>query len=143
MTLTMCIEQTKWIILVGLLAALVGCGQSGPKLEPVSGKILKDNKPMNNVAVSLVPEGSGVAAIGTADASGTIVVQTNGRAGAMQGKYKIGVTEPTRPMTEAALKSGSPPPLSFDRKYESPQTSGFEFEVPSGGGKFEFSVTAK
>ena len=136
-------ERRIWITLVGLLTGLVGCGQSGPKLEPVSGQILKDGKAMTNVAVSLVPEGSGIAAIGTADSSGKIVVQTNGRSGAMQGRYKIGVTEPTRPMTPEALKSGSPPPLSFDRKYESPQTSGFEFEVPKGGGKFEFSVTAK
>jgi hypothetical protein len=140
-------ERWKWITLIGLLTglltALLGCGQSGPKLEPVSGKILKDGNAMTNVSVALVPEGNGIAAIGSADSSGTIVVQTNGRSGAMQGKYKIGVTEPTRPMTPQALASGSPPPLSFDRKYESPQTSGFEFEVPAGGGKFEFSVTAK
>lgn len=142
------IERRKWItptglLVVGLLTGFLGCGQSGPKLEPVSGKILKDGNAMTNVAISMVPEGAGIAAIGTADSSGTIVVQTNGRSGAMQGKYKIGVTEPTRPMTEEALRSGSPPPLSFDRKYESPQSSGFEFEVPNGGGKFEFSVTAK
>src|SRR5262245_6299786 len=143
MRLMMRSERRKWIILVGLLTGLVGCGPSGPKLEPVSGKILKDGQAMTNVAVALVPEGSGIAAIGTADGSGTIVVQTNGRSGAMQGKYKIGVTEPTRPMTPESLASGSPPPLSFDRKYESPQTSGFEFEVPNGGGKFEFTVTAK
>src|SRR5262245_8482854 len=140
-------ERRKWIVpvglLTGLLTGLVGCGESGPKLEPVSGKILKDGQAMTNVSVALVPEGSGIAAIGTADSSGTIVVQTNGRSGAMQGKYKIGVTEPTRPMTPESLKSGSPPPLSFDRKYESPQTSGFEFDVPKGGGKFEFTVTAK
>jgi len=148
MTTMMRMERRKWItlaglLIAGLLAGLVGCGQSGPKLEPVSGRILKDGKAMTNVAISMVPEGSGIAAIGTADSSGTIVVQTNGRSGAMQGKYKIGVTEPTRPMTPEALASGSPPPLSFDRKYESPQTSGFEFEVPAGGGKFEFSVMAK
>lgn len=136
-------ERRKWITLIGLLTGLVGCGASGPKLEPVSGKVLKDGKAMTNVAISMVPEGAGIAAIGTADSSGTIVVQTNGRSGAMQGKYKIGVTEPTRPMTPQALASGSPPPLSFDRKFESPQTSGFEFEVPDGGGKFEFSMTAK
>jgi len=140
-------ERTKWFTLVGLvvglLAGLVGCGESGPKLEPVTCKVLKDGKAMTNVAVAMVPEGNGIAAIGNANSSGTIVVKTNGRSGAMQGRYKIGVTEPTRPMTPEALKSGSPPPLSFDRKYESPQTSGFEFEVPKGGGKFEFSVTAK
>jgi hypothetical protein len=142
-TMMRIMERRKWITLVGLLTGLLGCGQSGPKLEPVSGKILKDGKVMTNVSVSMVPERAGIAAIGTADSSGTIAVQTNGRSGAMQGKYKIGVTEPTRPMTPESLKSGSPPPLSFDRKYESPQTSGFEFEVPNGGARFEFIVTAK
>ena len=139
----MSIKRWKWSLLVGLLAALVGCGESGPKLEPVSGKVLKDGKAMTNVSISMVPEGDGIAAIGTADGSGNIVVETNGKSGAMKGKYKIGVTEPIRPMTPEALASGSPPPLSFNRKYESPQTSGFEFEVPAGGGNFEFSVTAK
>jgi len=143
MRLMMRIQRRKWITLVGLLTGLMGCAESGPKLEPVSGRVLKDGKAMTNVSIAMVPEASGIAAIGTADSSGTIVIKTNGRSGAMQGKYKIGVTEPTRPMTPQALQSGSPPPLSFDRKYESPQTSGFEFEVPAGGGKFEFSVTAK
>ena len=136
-------KRAAWSPLVGLLVTLAGCGGGGPKLEPVSGKILKSGTAMTNVSVSMVPEGDGVAAMGTADSSGTIVVQTAGRPGAIKGKYKIGVTEPIRPMTPEALASGSPPPLSFDRKYESPQTSGFEFEVLDGGGKFEFTVTAK
>ena len=136
-------NRAEWSPLVGLLVALAGCGGDGPKLEPVSGKILKNGTAMTNVSISLVPEGEGVAAMGTADSSGKIVVQTGGRTGAIKGKYKIGVTEPIRPMTPEALASGSPPPLSFDRKYESPQTSGFEFEVPDGGGTFEFSVTTK
>jgi hypothetical protein len=143
MRLMIPMEGPKWTMLLALLVGLLGCSQGGPKLEPVSGRILKDGKPMTNVCVSMVPEGSGVAAIGIADSSGTIVIQTNGRPGAMQGKYKVGVTELTRPMTPQALASGSPPPLSFDRKYESPQTSGFEFEVHKGGGTFEFSVTPK
>jgi len=139
----MSMKRVEWSPLVGLLVALVGCGAGGPKLEPVSGKILKNGTAMTNVSISMVPEGDGVAAMGTADSSGSIVVQTGGRPGALKGKYKIGVTEPIRPMTPEALASGSPPPLSFDRKYESPQTSGFEFEVLDGGGTFEFSVTTK
>lgn len=133
---------TNWIAVIGLLSGLAGCGDTGPELEPVTGRILKDGKAMTNVSVSFVPDGPGIAAVGTADSSGTIVIRTNGRPGAMRGRYKIGVTEPTRPMTPQALASGSPPPLSFDRKYESPETSGFVFEVPKGGGQFEFSVSA-
>ena len=49
MTLMLRMQRTKWITLVGwitlagLLTGLVGCGESGPKLEPVSGKVLEVN----------------------------------------------------------------------------------------------------
>ncbi len=122
---------------------LCGCSDDGPKLEPLSGKVLRDGKPMTNVAVAFVPISSGLAAMGNADASGNIQIQTNGKNGAMVGKYKVGITEPMRKMTAADIASGSPPPVSFDPKFQSPQTSGIEHEVISGGGKFEFTVKNK
>lgn len=122
---------------------LAGCSNDGPKLVPLSGKVLRDGKPMTNVSVAFIPMGSGLAAMGSADNSGNIQVQTNGKNGAMIGKYKVGISEPMRPMTPEALASGSPPPVSFDPKYEKPQTSGIEHEVVEGGGKFEFTVTNK
>ncbi len=91
----------------------------------------------------MVPISSGLAAMGNADQSGNIQMQTNGKNGSMAGKYKVGVTEPMRPMTPAAIASGSPPPVSFDPKFESPQISGIEYEVVAGGGKFEFAVKNK
>ncbi len=135
-----CRGQTT-IAFVALM--LSGCSDGGPKLEPLSGKVLRDGKPMSNVTVAMVPISSGLAAMGNADQSGNIQMQTNGKNGAMAGKYKVGVTEPMRPMTPAAIASGSPPPVSFDPKFESPQTSGIEYEVVAGGGKFEFTVKNK
>jgi len=129
--------STVTLILIGL----IGCSDGGPKLEPLGGKVMRGGNPMTNVSISMVPVGSGLAAIGTADASGNIQVQTNGKNGAIKGKYKVGITEPIREMTPAALASGGPPPVSFDPKFESPQTSGVEYEVLDGGGKFEFEVT--
>ncbi len=122
---------------------LSGCSDGGPKLEPLSGKVLRDGKPMTNVSVALVPVSTGLAAMGSADQSGNIQIQTNGKNGAMVGKYKVGVTEPMRKMTQADIDSGSPPPVSFDPKFQSPQTSGIEHEVVAGGGKFEFTVKNK
>lgn len=129
-------------VLVGLaLLGSTGCRDDGPKLEPLSGKVLRDGKPLTNVSVTLVPEDSGMSATGQADSSGEINIQTNGRNGAIKGKYKVSISEPIREMTPEALKSGSPPPVSFDPKYTSPQTSGIEYEVPEGGSTFEFVVT--
>ncbi len=136
-------KYTRRAAVVIVALALAGCSESGPELEPLTGKVLRDGKPLTNVSISLVPVASGLAAIGTADKSGNIQVQTNGRNGAMKGKYKVGITEPIREMTPQALASGGPPPVSFNPKFESPQTSGIEQEVIEGGGTFEFTVTNK
>ena len=132
----------------GLTIAMVvfvfsGCSNGGPKLEPLVGQVIREGKPMTNVSIALVPVGSGLAAIGSADASGNIQVQTNGQNGAMKGKYRVGITEPMRKMTPESWASGSPPPVSFNPKFESPDKSGIEYEVADGGGKFEFTVTNK
>lgn len=131
------------IVVAMMVLVLVGCGESGPKLEPVTGKVLKDGEVMTNVSIAMVPITSGLAAMGTADSSGNIQILTNGRSGAMVGKYKIGFTEPLREMTPEALASGSPPPVSFHGRFESPQTSGVEYEVVEGGGTFEFKISKK
>jgi len=61
---------------------------------------------MNNVSVAMIPVSSGLAAIGSADKSGNIQIQTNGKNGAMAGKYKVGITEPMRPMTPNRWRLG-------------------------------------
>ncbi len=128
---------------LAFVLALCGCGEDGPPVVPVNGKVMRDGKPLTNVAVSFVPTGSGLAAIGKADSSGNIQLQTNGRPGAMVGTYKVGITEPIREMTPEALASGGPPPVSFDPKFESPNSSGIEYTVAESGGTFEFTVTNK
>jgi len=115
-----------------LLVVVPGCWDDGPKVVPVSGKVLRDGKALTNVAVTFLPVGSGL-----------FKMQTNGRSGAMVGRYKIGITEPLREMTPESLASGSPPPMSFDAKFGSPESSGLEFNVSDVGGIFEFTVTNK
>lgn len=126
-----------------LLVAVPGCWDDGPKIVPVSGKVLRDGKALTNVAVTFLPVGSGLSATGSADSSGTIKMLTNGRSGAMVGRYRIGITEPLRDMTPESLASGSPPPMSFDAKFGSPESSGLEFNVSDVGGIFEFTLTNK
>ncbi len=131
------------ITVASMALFLSGCSDGGPKLEPVTGKVIRDGSPLTNVTVAFIPIGAGLAADGGADASGNIQVQTNGKNGAIKGKYKVGITEPMRKMTPEAIASGSPPPVSFDPKFTSPDKSGIEYEVADGGGKFEFTVTNK
>ena len=42
-----------WLLLLPLL--LLGCGQKGPKVAPVSGRVTLDNKPLANADVTFTP----------------------------------------------------------------------------------------
>ena len=139
-----CFSRTTGFLGVACcLMFVVGCGDAGPKVVPVTGKVVRDGKALTNVSVTFLPKASGLSATGSADKSGKIVMLTNGQSGAMVGVYRIGITEPLRDMTPEALASGAPPPTSFDPKFQSPDSSGIEFTVLEKGGTFEFEVFNK
>lgn len=78
-----------------LLAAVVGCAQSGPPgpaLFSVSGILTIGDKPTADVAVQLMPMdvNSGARpASGITGSDGRFTVSTNGKLGAAKGKYKV------------------------------------------------------
>ncbi len=139
-----CVSRTAGFLGVAcILMFVVGCGEAGPTVVPVTGKVVRDGKALTNVSATFLPKGSGLSATGSSDSSGKIIMLTNGRSGAKVGQYRVGITEPLRDMTPEAIASGSPPPTSFDPKFQSPDTSGIEFTVPEKGGTFEFEVFNK
>jgi len=69
-----------------------GCGESGPALGKVTGKVTLDGKPQANVAVTFMPTAGGGAASGITDASGNYELSHTGGKGAPVGKNKVAVT---------------------------------------------------
>jgi hypothetical protein len=79
-----------------LLAALAGCGSSGPSLYSVEGKILVDGKPLTGGSVSFHPDAakqnSSTKVIpGKIGQDGSYQLFTDGRPGAPLGWYKVTV----------------------------------------------------
>ena len=75
-----------------LLAFSAGCGDSGPPLGEVSGKVTFFGKPYPNAVVSFTPEGGGPAATASTDQNGDFELWSAGKKGAVIGKHKVSVT---------------------------------------------------
>src|SRR6478672_13610229 len=58
------------VVLILLLVALAGCGQSGPQIAPVHGHVKLDGQPLANADVQFQPEGSQRPSSGRTDAEG-------------------------------------------------------------------------
>src|SRR5262249_6382642 len=113
--------QMRQLIGLALLVSLcgLGCGSKSPGALPlysVSGKLVVNGKPLENVTVQLIPAGDpdtkAKPGVATTDKEGKFVIRTNGDKGANPGKYKVvlgsATQAPTGPMSleDATKMSG-------------------------------------
>ena len=95
--------STKWSVrrasglLMGTVAVfLSGCGSeevaNRPKVFPVAGVVLHDDKPVEGATVMFIPQGHSNAAAAITDAKGEFKLQTFAENdGAVAGNYKVTV----------------------------------------------------
>ena len=120
-----------------LLLAAVGCGASGPKIVPVSGRVMMDNKPLAKARVTFQPIGKGgnlypgPGSYGETDADGNYSLKTVGddKPGAVVGEHRVEISLPgARPADNddrTPMRNGVPP--RYNVKSE------LRFTVPDGG----------
>ena len=132
------------LVLVCILGLGCGKGSGTSGTIKVSGKVTRNGAGLPNVLVSFLPA-KGRPATGETDANGAFKLTTDVTGdGAVPGKHKVGFsvkssTIPPMPGTpEAASYKESP--LPFPAKYKSPETSGLEYEVKSGGPAADFDL---
>lgn len=80
-------ERRCGVVVLGILvlASLAGCGQRGPAVEFVEGRITLDGEPLNDASVGFSPaDAGGLSAYGRTDATGTYRLTTS------QGGAKLG-----------------------------------------------------
>src|SRR5689334_3036994 len=82
-----------------LLILLSGCGQSGPDVAPVKGRITLDSQPLANVGVQFQPEGGMRPSSGGTDDNGEYeLFYKRGVMGARIGPNKVRIiTDPNDP----------------------------------------------
>ncbi|QDV27149.1 carboxypeptidase-like regulatory domain-containing protein [Aureliella helgolandensis] len=96
-----------------LVSFLVGCGDSLPKTEPVTGMVTLDGAPVPMAMVTFLPDdqANGTPATAQTDAEGNFSLTTfNSGDGALAGTYQITVAKYSESDTPAASAETSPAP---------------------------------
>ena len=125
-------------------SALIGCGDGGPQIVPVTGVVTYKDKPIAKINVMFVPsDGKGRIAEGTSDENGRFSLQTvEPGDGAMVGDYKVSfkyVSDiiPDMPGFAGGVK---PEPSPIPLKYSDENRSGFTATVEASNNEFKFDL---
>jgi len=136
---------------------LVGCGESGPKLAPVTGTVTLNGKPLEGAVVTFQPDGSTPGAMPAEDVTGpdgNYKAITKGRSGVMPGKYKVLVSKALIDETKvnpafkddpymAQLSLGPDEGKSTAQRKKEKIEGTFDREVPPEGGPQDFDLKKK
>jgi len=144
-----------------LVIGLAGCTESsGLNTVPVKGSLTIDGEPANNVSITFTPLDASLATASGQVSNGSFELfsGTEGKAGAVPGKYKVVLAQVGGVDAEAAAaayqgggegagSSQSPGPgqqeLSFPAKYLDASTSDKEVEVTSGSNDIKIEISGE
>jgi hypothetical protein len=134
------------VVAFAVLACVVaspGCGESGPTMGRVGGKVTYKGQPVpkGTIAFQATSPG-GRNATGTIAEDGTYTLQTeNPGDGAIVGDYKVAVVARDDVILDYIPKKAPPPKRLTPEKYENPDTSGLTAKVEPGSNTKDFDLT--
>jgi hypothetical protein len=140
--------------------SILGCGDSGPALSPVKGKITKGGKPLASVGITFTPLEGGLSSAGLTDAEGNFVlVSSAGRAGAVVGKHRavlsakpaeaagpVGYDAMMKARQSTMSNSNQGAPIAekasdlFPPEYSDATRSPLDYEVKAGDNVFDIVI---
>lgn len=139
-------RPASWQLALLGAALLVGCGQSGPRLVPVTGVVTLDGNPVADAGVLFKPAGNLPPASATTDAQGKFSLQTLDRPGAVLGQHRVSVIkQETTGVGEfgAVGPGGVHVKWIVPKKYSVPETSGLTATVTEENRDFPLKLTSK
>lgn len=129
------------VCLAVAVIAISGCGQSGPKLRPVSGKVTFQGKPVVEGSIRFSNPRAGVDIVAKLGADGTYAVAMARGAGLPEETYQIAIV-PNRKSapTGTFVASPEPNPSDIPPKYRDPATSGLTMTVKPESNVFDVDM---
>lgn len=113
---------------------LMGCGPSGPKRVPVSGKVnFVDGKPVPGGIIECLPTAGGLSARGRIETNGQFILDTGGQPGAVVGAYRVIVIQIVQADGAAQHVGSHHAKLVVHPKYAKADSSGLTLNVPEEG----------
>lgn len=143
--------RLMYLVIVGILAAGVGCGGgvTKPKLYPVSGEVTVAGKPLADCGIQFISTKSPTLAFaGTLDSDGqyTLADREDGRPGAEPGMYKV-ILQPSMEAAKKAMMAGGqtgpttgPPDAGFPVEFSQAATSPKEVEVKAESNTIDIEI---
>ena len=126
-----------------LMVSAVGCGESGPQLAPVSGRVTLDGDPLAVAEITFQPDAgaAGSASYGRTDPSGRYeLLYSRKKKGALVGPHTVRIraaTELTGPGGESIVRAQLVPP-----HYNAESELRRDIE-PDGENTFNFELTSE
>ena len=140
-------RRSARIALLMSLLLVVSCGQTGPRLVPVTGRVMYDGKPLTSMMVNFTPTGEtqGNGGIAATDEDGRFtLISVRNEPGIPVGEYKVSFYPATPappkkddPTDVVAAPRRSNVPTAFLNANESP----LRVAVPENGGFVTITVT--
>jgi hypothetical protein len=120
----------------------LACGQSGPEMASVSGKVTYNGKPVPKGTISFVPVTQGGRnAVGEIGPDGSYKLQTEQPGdGAQLGDYKVTVSAHDEEVLQYIPKTPVKPKLLAPAKYENPNTTDLKATVKRGSNPYSFDL---
>jgi len=117
--------------IVGLLTlTVVGCGTSGPRLAPVTGKVTLDGQPVANAVVTFTPAGGGIASSGITNENGEYQLVCQQGRGAVIGQHKVSVRSQPPVQDSASQVSSDDPSYQYGGQ-DSSKAPAFVEKIPA------------
>ena len=129
------------VLVALILLLLAGCGGGG--LNPVQGKVMSRNEPIEGALVTFHPVGAdpitAVRPVGLTRKDGTFTLTTGPQEGAPAGEYVVTVIWPTTaPKKDNAIAAAEPDSRDrFDGAYADPKKSKMQVEIKKGTNQLE------
>jgi hypothetical protein len=124
-----------------MIVAMVGCGQSGPNLHTVSGKVTFQGKPVATGLIRFHSPPLGIDLMAYIRADGTYRVKMAQGDGLPEGEYQVAIEPPRVEVPVGVMKL--PPALQrpdIPAKYRQPATSGLKLTVAPGDNQLDIDM---
>lgn len=111
-----------WLASISILPIMLGCGESGPEIVPVSGRVSIDGQPLRHGFIRFLPDGWR-ASTGEIDSDGRFTLSCHQAGdGAAVGCHRIEITAAEQ-ISEHELRWHAP------KKYADASVSGLTYEI--------------
>lgn len=139
----------RFVVLAAVLLTVAGCGVR-PETSPVSGQLLLDGKPLTNILVTFIPDGSSLEApirsMAVTDADGKFQLRTETQIeGALIGSHKV-ILEDLAILDAPRSENGTVtkmPTVRFPDRYKSIVSSSLKAEINAGPNDLKLEIQSK